>query len=270
MSRCRAILIHLLDALALLSVACASALKEPPPIADLAGTPPPVEAGEVPALLSRAEALLAERDLDKARTAAQVFLRAATAETAPIEALVGAVRARVWLTDHDPDARAREQAATSAVDAAQWCRRKAPLDPACDYWLGVALGVQARERPSTGLSALPEIEREFQRAAQARPELDDAGPDRALALLYLRAPRWPAGPGDPELGLKHARAAVALRPDYPPNRLALAEALAATGDRDGSLEARRRALDLARAMAEKGDRDAPEWVAEAAKESGGR
>ena len=252
------------------SIACVSALKEPPPIADLAGAAPPVEAGDVPALLSRAEALMAERDLEKSRTAAQVFLRAATVDDAPIEALLGAVRAEVFVTDHDPDARGREQAASSAVDAAQWCVRRAPLDPACAYWMGAALGVQARERPTTGLSALPEIERQFQRAAQALPELDEAGPDRALALLYLRAPGWPTGPGDTDRGLKHARAAVALRPDYPPNQLTLAEALAATGDTKGSGEARRRALDLARAMAEKGDKDAPEWVAEAEKEASPR
>jgi tetratricopeptide (TPR) repeat protein len=267
--RGRARLASSLAFLCVLSVACVSALKEPRPLGDLAGlgagSAPPASPEEIAALLSRATTLFAERDVDTTKTAAQLFLRAAAADAAPIEAVVGAVRAQIWLTDHAGDAGERLQAATFAVEAAQWCGRRQPPDPQCDYWLGAALGVQARERPSTGLSALPKIEELFRRAAQAIPTLEEAGPERALALLYVRAPGWPSGPGDPDLGLKHARAAVELRPDYPPNRLALAEALAATGDADAARLEYRRALDHARAMADSGDRDAAEWVAEAGK-----
>ena len=257
-------------ALGALATGCAAALREPRPIVELAGGAPSAGRAEAAELLLRAEALFAERDVDKAGAAAGLYLRAATADDAPIEALLGAVRADVWLTDHVSDPEARGRAAAAAVEASQWCARKAPADPACDYWLGAALGVQARERPATGLSALPEIERAFQRALRTDPEIDEAGPDRALALLYLRAPGWPAGPGDPEVGLEHARAAVARRPGHPPNRLALAEALRASGDAPGSRAAYGRALALALEMAEKGDRDAPEWVAEAEKALGDR
>jgi hypothetical protein len=248
---------------------CATALKEPRPLGDLAGaddgSAPPADRQEIASLVARAAALFAERDVDKSKTAARLFLRAAAADGAPIEAVVGAVRAQVWLIEHETDARAREQTATAAVETAQWCGLKAPHDPACDYWLAAALGVQARERPSTALSALPKIEELFRHAAQALPALDEAGPDRALALLYVRAPGWPSGPGDPDLGLKHARAAVEIRPDYPPNHLALAEALSATGATAAGRQEYRRALELARTMTDRGDRDAPEWAAEAEK-----
>ena len=270
MTERRRVFASMLVALCALAPGCVAALKEPRPIADLAGGAPPADPAEAAALLSQAETLFAERDVEKAGTAARLFLRAASADGAPIEALLGAVRAEVWLTDHESDPGARGRAAAAAVEAAQWCARKAPADPACDYWLGAALGVQARERPATGLSALPEIERAFQSALRANPELDEAGPDRALALLYLRAPRWPTGPGDAEVGLEHARAAVALRPGHPPNQLALSEALRATGDSDGSRLAYRRAFDLAQEMADRGDRDAPEWAAEARKGLGNR
>src|SRR5207247_5984487 len=100
------------------------------------------------------------------------------------EGIIGIIRARIWATDHGKDARAREEAATQAVQAAQWCQKIAAQDPACAYWLGAALGVQARERPSTGLSALPRIEAAFKSAAAARPDPDEGGPERALALLH--------------------------------------------------------------------------------------
>jgi tetratricopeptide (TPR) repeat protein len=125
--------------------------------------------------------------------------------------------------------------------------------------------VQARERRSTGLDALPQIEQAFKRAAVEAPSLEEGGPDRALALLYLRAPGWPTGPGDPDLGLMHARKAVQLSPAYPPNQLALAEALKATGDAEESASTYQRALDLARSRAAARDPDASEWIEEAEK-----
>ena len=127
-------------ALGALATGCAAALREPRPIVELAGGAPSAGRAEAAELLLRAEALFAERDVDKAGAAAGLYLRAATADDAPIEALLGAVRADVWLTDHVSDPEARGRAAAAAVEASQWCARKAPADPACDYWLGAALG----------------------------------------------------------------------------------------------------------------------------------
>lgn len=257
---------------------CVSALKEPRPIPEIAGGAPQPADGSTPggaaSLAAQADALFSERapdaaGVEKVRQAARTWLRAAGADGARVDSLIAAARAEVWLTDHEADATRREEAARAAVEAAQWCGRKAPVEPACDYWLGAALGVQARERPATGMSALPQIEKAFLRARDARPDLDDAGPDRALALLYLRAPGWPTGPGDPELGLRHARQALALKPDYPPNLLALGEALVKTGDGAGGRGAFDRAMALARDRAAAGDRDAPEWVEEARRSLGG-
>jgi hypothetical protein len=257
---------------------CAAALKEAPPLVDLAGGGPPPDASSVAGLLRQADADFSTRTLESMHRAAALYLRVASAETGASvpgprpEGIMGAVEAQVWLSDHETAPAARESAATLAVQVAQWCPRVAPDLPECDFWLGAALGVQARERPATGLSALAKIEAAFKRAAEGNPEMEDAGPDRALALLYLRAPRWPRGPGDPEQGLVHAKQAVALRPDYPPNRLALAEALAAAGDTAGSLAAGREALRLAEARAAAGDPDANEWVSQARKsiDGGGR
>ena len=257
---------------------CVSALKEPRPIPEIAGGAPQPEASSTPidaeALFAQAGTLFAGRGPDpagveKVRQAAQAYLRAAAADGGRVESLVAAARAEVWLTDHERDSGRRGEAARAAVEAAQWCGRTAPADPACDYWLGAALGVQARERPATGLSALPRIEAAFRRARDARPDLEEGGPDRALALLYLRAPGWPSGPGDPDLGLRHARQALALSTDYPPNLLALGEGFASRGDVAAARDTFDRALSLARDRAAAGDRDAPEWVEEALESLGG-
>jgi hypothetical protein len=241
-------------------VGCAPALVEPPQLIELAGGPPPAPPEAVDGLLAEAEELFFSRDPDNVARAAHAWWRGAAADPTRIEGLIGAARAELWICQHTADGDVRKSAAATGVHAAQWCRRIAPAEPACDYWLGAALGLQARERRSTGMSALPEIEAAFKKAAAAAPELEHGGPDRALAQLYLQAPGWPTGPGDPELGLVHARRAVDLRPEFPPNLTALGDALAANGEKTESDETYRRALDRARILAAADHPDATEWV----------
>lgn len=251
-----------LAGLATLLTACAPALRTAPPLADLAGGTVPGRA-EAPALVEQARMLYAVRQPPAVGDAASTALRAAAADPGNDAAIVLAVRALVWLADHETATAAREQAATRAVQAAQWCGAGRPPSPPCEFWLGAALGVQARERPTTGVAALPAIEAAFLAAAAGDPSYDKGAPDQALALLYLRAPGWPAGPGNPERGLEHARRAVAIGPDHPPNLLALGEALAATKDSAGSRARFEAALERARSAAADGDPDAGEWIRDA-------
>ncbi len=242
---------------------CARSLREPPPLREIGAGRAPAAPEDVNRLLTRAEILYASRNVESVRRAVDLWLDAARADPGCTQSWSGAARASVWLANHEVDPERRLQVSEAAVHASQWCVQAEPESPVCAYWLGAALGVQARERRSTALDALPRIVAAFQRAAAGDPGLDEAGPDRALALLYARAPGWPTGPGDPDLAVEHARKAVALRPDYAPNQLALGEALAGAGDTDGSRAAYHRALERARERAAGGDPDAPEWIREA-------
>lgn len=249
--------------LASLASGCVPALREPPSLEELAGITAALSPAEADRHLRRAEARFAERTPASVRTAAELWTRVAEADPARTDALVGAVRARIWLVDHEENAETRRREATAAVQTAQWCERRATDDPACTYWLGAALGVQARERRGTALDALPRIAELFRSAAERNAALDNAGPYRALALLYVRAPGWPSGPGDPDLGLEHARKAVEIRPAFPPNLLALGEALRATEDSKGADRAFAKALEIARERERAGDPDAADWVRQA-------
>jgi hypothetical protein len=80
-------------------------------------------------------------------------------------------------------------------------------------------------------------------------------------LVLIRSPGWPLGPGDAEAGLVAARRAAALRPKWPPNLLALAEALAKNGDPSGARENYQHARDAAVALPSGADRD--RWLQEA-------
>jgi len=247
--------------LALVACGCAPALREPPSATELAGRPRH-DRHQVDTLLGRAEAHYASWTLDSVRQASRTWLEAAAADPSRIEGWVGAARAAIWLAGHETDAPAREEAAESAVHSAQLCGEAATEEPLCAYWLAVALGVQARERRATALDALPRIVELLNRAGDGRPRLDHAGPDRVLALVLVRAPGWPTGPGDPDLGLTHARRAVELEPDYLPNQLCLAEALAAVGEKDESRRLLEHTTPLVQRRAASGDPQASEWLEE--------
>ena len=126
----------------------------------------------------------------------------------------------------------------------------------CTYRLALAIGQQARERSSTALDGLKQMTALLEQVIAAAPLLDAAGGHRVLALVLLRAPGWPTGPGDPDAALEHARQADTLAPDRAQNLLALAEALARTGAPDQARGVYERAARLAGDRAAAGDPDA--------------
>lgn len=246
---------------ALGTAGCAPALHEPRPIEALA---PGRGAGRsADELMRDAEAAWARRAAPgQAALAQDLFLDAAVADHRRTAGLLGAMAALAFRIEHDPGV-ARGALAEREVELGQWCQRRDPVNAACDYRLALALGQQARERPSTGSDALGKIVDLLHRAIARSPDLDAAGPHRVLALVLLRAPSWPVGPGDPEAGLAEARLAAQRFPDAAENQLVLAEALAANGDRGAAHQAYQRALVRARAARAAGELEATHWVAEA-------
>lgn len=246
----------------LLGAGCASALKEPPPIATLQREP----TGTVPAnaLLQEAAEEFGKRpDVAAVRRAEGLCLAAAQADESQAAGLLCAVQAKTWLAEREKDVKVRTDLAVSAVQVGQWCLRREPASAPCKYWLAIALGMQARDRPTTVEDGLKRMALLLREAMAEAPLLDEAGPARVLALLLARAPGWPIGPGDSEEALVLARKTVELRPDYPPNQAALGEVLLRGDDKAKGREALLRAIDLAGRAPWVSDPDSPSWVADA-------
>ena len=249
---------------ATLAAGCSPALREPPSVASLASKPAPVTLPDAASLLREADLRWAKRpDVDAVNESEALYLRAARVDESDVLGLIGATRTKAWLIEHQRDARLRAETAVSAVQTAQWCGRRHPELPACDYWLAVAVGLQAREVRVTADDGLKTMVPALQRVIEKDPEYDEAGPHRVMALVLVRAPGWPLGPGDVEAGLAHARRAVALRPEYPPNLFALAEALAANKDREQARATYIKGKALAAARRDAMDPDAPFWIVQA-------
>ena len=175
--------------------------------------------------------------------------------------LAQAIDADAKRSDHEPDPKIREQLAADAGRDADACLAKDPLAAACLFGRGVALGLGARAHPTHAGELLRSMLDALAKAETADAGYQEAGPARVRALVLIRAPSWPLGPGDIEAGVVAARRAVTLRPQYPANLLALAEALAKSGDADGAKLNYTRARDAALALSATGDRE--DWLRQA-------
>ncbi len=242
---------------------CASALREPSEVADLAGLPS--DSGRAPEDLYREASAVMESPAvtDEVDEARRLFLEAASLDVSCVNCLLGASRALAWLVEHVEDGARRKALSIEGVDVGQLCVRDFPTAAECRYRLALAVGQQARERPSTAADGLDVMVKLLEDLVAEAPDLDWAGPDRVLALVLLRAPGWPAGPGDPESALDHARAAVDRAPDYPPNQLVLGEALAENDQWEAGRSTYRRAVDLALDLEAGGNIEAASWRHEA-------
>jgi len=178
-----------------------------------------------------------------------------------VEELAAAIAADAQRSDRESDSNMRAALAADADRDATACMALAPQSAACLYYRGVALGLMARAHPTRAGELLKSMLEALNAAAVVDAGYDNAGPLRVQALVLIKAPGWPLGPGDPDGGVAAARRAVNLAPQFPPNVLALAEALTKTGDNPGALENYRRARALAQSLAPSPDRDA--WLAQA-------
>ncbi len=178
-----------------------------------------------------------------------------------VEGLAAAIQADSARSDRETDGKARAQIADEANAYADACVAKDPQAAGCLYGRGLALGLEARAHPASAGELLKSMLDSLTRADAADPNYDNAGPSRVKALVLVRAPGWPLGPGDPDAGVESARRAVGLRPTYPPNQLALAEALSKSGDVNGARDAYAKARDAAQALPASSDREG--WLRDA-------
>jgi tetratricopeptide (TPR) repeat protein len=185
-----------------------------------------------------------------------------TPENSPtLDQYVASIKANSDRSDHESDGKMRADLAAQSSSEADSCLALNYRAAACQYAKALATGMEARAHPARALGLLTSMLGNLNAAEAVNAYYDQAGPSRVQALVLIRAPGWPLGPGDTDAGLKAAQEAVSLVPGYAPNELALAEALLKNGDADGAHASYQRALELAQAAPAGPDRDG--WVHDA-------
>jgi len=117
----------------------------------------------------------------------------------------------------------RASVAEQGIAACQQAIARESNSAPAHYYLGMNLGQLARTKGLTALKLVLQMQREFTRAHDLEEQLDWAGPDRNLGLLYLDAPTI-GSIGSRSKAREHLTRAVELAPRYPENRLNLIEA----------------------------------------------
>jgi hypothetical protein len=133
-----------------------------------------------------------------------------------------------FLSDKDQ----REEIANQGIEAA---RRADALDSSSaelHYYLALNLGQLARTKSLGALRLVHEMEREFKRAIEFNEKLEHGGPHRSLGLLYRDAPGWPTSIGSKTKARAELERATELFPNYPGNRLCLAESYVKWGEKN--------------------------------------
>jgi tetratricopeptide (TPR) repeat protein len=119
--------------------------------------------------------------------------------------------------------------AEQGIEAAERAVRLQSNSAPAVYYLGMNLGQLARTKSLGALRLVDRMVDLFNRSARLDPRFDYAGSDRNLGLLYRDAPVI-GSVGDRRQSRLHLERAVRLEPDYPDNRLTLAESYVKWGD----------------------------------------
>jgi hypothetical protein len=140
--------------------------------------------------------------------------------------LLAAVQSDADRIDQSKDAAERMQLLAAATASAQQCLAQFPDSGACQYAQAQVQGLTARAKPLEAPALLKDMLASLTKAEARDPALDHAGPARLTAIVLLRAPPWPLGPGDVDAALTAAQRAVQRDPAYPPNLITLGQAQA--------------------------------------------
>jgi hypothetical protein len=126
--------------------------------------------------------------------------------------------------DYATSSRQREQVAKEGIAACQEVIDRNPTSALGYYYLAMDSGQLARTKSLGALKIVSQMELNFKTALRLDANLDYAGPDRNLGLLYHQAPGWPLSLGSKTKARQHLQAALNRSPGYPENILNLAEA----------------------------------------------
>lgn len=148
-----------------------------------------------------------------------------------------------------------------AAEGVRWAEQALALGGGADagvhYYLALNLGLVAQQHITQAMTKAGRIKDELEKALQLAPAIDDGGPLRVLALIYLKAPPWPTSFGDPDFALERVREAVERFPDHPLNHLYMAQV---TWDAEGDAAVVEKHVAIACGLLVK-----PVWSASAAR-----
>ena len=132
-------------------------------------------------------------------------------------------RAALWLIEFGGDGIDVKKLSERGLQCARMARKQNEQKPEYIFLTGAHLGFKIQESNTPHLINLRSVNEDFSLAAEKIPGFEQGAPLRALGMLLIKSPSWPVGVGDEEAGLANLEKAAKLYPDFPANRLYLAQ-----------------------------------------------
>jgi hypothetical protein len=126
----------------------------------------------------------------------------------------------------------RQHFAQVGVDLAKQVIAADPKRVEGHYFYAVNIGLLATTKTVGAIPIIFDLVKHAKTAIDLDPAFEHGGPHRLLGAAQVKAPSWPAGPGDVEEGCDHLQKAVSIDDRFPMNHLLYCEALIANGKRE--------------------------------------
>lgn len=133
-------------------------------------------------------------------------------------------RAAFWLIEYGNMESDEEEMAKHGFESAEKLMEIDPSRAEYSFLAGAHMGIMIKHSLRPSVIRLRKVRDFFENAAKLNPRLNEGGPLRALGMIYVLSPPWPAGVGDIDEGIDMLQQAVRMFPTYPENHIYLAKA----------------------------------------------
>ena len=133
-----------------------------------------------------------------------------------------AARTAVWLSNYGPEDKQEDY----ARDGITWANTAVKIKPDGEeglFYDGALAGKIAELDMAYGIDGLETIQKRMRQLIEMKSTYIYGGPDRVLAIVLMRSPGSPIGPGDWDEAEKHMTRALEIDPNWPENQLYMAE-----------------------------------------------
>ena len=162
------------------------------------------------------------RDNETVEISAQKYKEAIAIRADEYSVLWEAARTCVWLGNYGPEAK-RKDYVKQGLEYANTAVQLKPDDEAGLFYHGALAGKLADLDFTYGADATKIVEGRMQQLIARKSTFIYGGPDRVLAILYMRAPGPPVSVGDYDKALKHMQRAIEIESHWLENQLYMAE-----------------------------------------------
>jgi tetratricopeptide (TPR) repeat protein len=162
------------------------------------------------------------RTLSGVETSHERYKQALRIRADRYEILWEAARTAVWLGNFGP-AEKQDAYVRDGIRYANTALKIKPDGEEALFYDGALAGKLAELDMEYGMSGLEIIQKRMHQLIDMGSTYIYGGPDRVLAIVLMRAPGSPIGPGDWDLAEQHMKRALEIDPNWPENQLYMAE-----------------------------------------------